>query len=217
MKIDTDLQRDVLDELRWEPGLDAANIGVAVQDGVVTLTGTVPSYSQRWAAEQAAKRVYGVRALANEIQVRLTAPETPTDVDIARAARAVLDWDVALPADKIKVTVSDGRVKLEGEVEWQFQKTAAARAVRDLRGVKEVINLIMVKPKAQPADLKAQIEVALRRQAELDARRISVETDGSKVILWGVVHSWAEREAAENAAWAAPGVTDVENRIKVMP
>jgi osmotically-inducible protein OsmY len=217
MKTDAELKRDVENELQWEPSIDAANIGVAVKDGVVTLTGTVPNWSQRLTAEKAAKRVRGVKAIANDIEVRLIAADERTDADIAKAARNALEWDVVVPADQITVTVSNGWVKLEGEVEWNYEKSAAEHAVRNLAGVKGVTNLLTVKPKVQPADLKAKIENALRRLVEEDAQKIRVETEGSKVILRGRVRSWVEREEAEDAAWAAPGVSSVENHIVVVP
>jgi osmotically-inducible protein OsmY len=215
-KTDAELLNDVQRELQWEPGLDGANIGVSVRDGVVTLTGTVPTYAQKWIAERTVYRVYGVKAVANDIEVRLTG-DIPADPDIARAARNALEWDVEVPADRITVTVSNGWVKLEGEVEWEYQREAAERDVRSLKGVKGVSNLIIVKPKVAPEDLKSRIEEALKRHAELEARRIRVESDGSKVILLGQVRSWAEREAAESAAWSALGVTEVDNRLEVVP
>ena len=217
MRSDAELQQAVLEELRWDPSVDAANIGVAVKDGVVVLTGTVPNWSQRYAAERAAKRVRGVKAIANDIEVRLPGTDEMDDAEIAKRVRDALEWDVVVPADQITVTVSNGWVKLEGEVQWNYERTAAERAVRNIRGVKGVTNLITVKPKVAPTDLKAKIEAALRRHAEEDADNIRVEVDGSKVTLRGRVHSWTEREAAEEAAWAAPGVTYVDNQIEVVP
>ena len=167
MKTDSELQRDVLDELKWEPSVDAAHIGVSVKDGVVTLSGHVSSYAEKFAAEEAAKRVYGVAAVVNELEVKLPGSSQRTDEDIAAAAVSALKWNLLVPADKIKVTVSKGRVKLEGEVKWQFQKDAAALAVRFLSGVTGVSNLITVKPRVAPTELKAKIEDAFKRSAEL--------------------------------------------------
>ena len=214
-RTDEDIQADVLDELKWDMRVRPNEIGVVVKDGVVTLTGWVDSYLKKLAAEEAAHRVPGVKAVANDIEVRLPGSAERTDADLAAAVLNALKWDAAIRADKLDVTVCRGWVTLKGEVDYAFQKRDAERAVERLAGVKGVTNLIVVKPRVAPSDLKQQIEKALVRNAETDAQRITVEVQGSKVILRGTVRSYAEKKAAEEAAWSAPGVTEVDNRIVI--
>jgi osmotically-inducible protein OsmY len=213
VRTDQEIQTDVLAELRWDHSVQANEIGVAVKGGVVTLTGSVDTYFKKWRAEEAAHRVGGVVAVANDIAVRTIGERT--DTDIAAAAVHALKWNASIPAEKIHVTVDKGWVTIKGEVEWQYQRQEAERVVRRLWGVKEVSNLITVKPLASPADLKKKIEDALVRTAELDAKNITVEVQGSKAILKGTVRSWAERQEAERTAWLAPGITSVDNHISL--
>ena len=210
---DQAIQTEVLAELRWDPSIQASEIGVAVKDGVVTLTGTVDTYFMKWRAEEAAHRVSGVIAVANDITVSTIGERT--DADIAAAAVHALKWNASVPADQIKVTVDKGWVTVKGEVEWQYQRQEVERVIRRLWGVKGVSNLITLKPLASPTDLKKKIEDALVRTAEVDANNISVEVQRSKAILKGKVHSWAEKREAERTAWLAPGITSVDNQVKV--
>lgn len=216
MKTDLQLQRDVLEELKFEPSIREAEIGVAAKGGVVTLTGFVDSYAERFSAEHAAERVGGVKAVADDIKVKLPGAHRRTDTDIAHAVVNALRWDIQVPDDRIKAAVVDGWIKLEGEVEWQYQKSAAEGAVRSLTGVKGVSNLVTVKPKtASPFEVGQKIKDSLRRHAERDADRITIEARDGHVTLRGTVSSFAERQDAERAAWQAPGVTNVNDLIAV--
>ena len=217
MKTDAELQQDVMNELQWEPSIKAAEIGVGVTDGVVTLSGYVDSYYKKWAAERAAARVFGVRAVAEAIQVRLPGSLKRSDGDIAQAASNALEWNVSVPYDRIKIRVQDGVLTLSGEVDWWYQKDAAEDTVRHLMGVVLVSNRIAIKPAVKPQDVKDKIESAFQRNALLDERRITAQTRGNKVILRGSVRSWAERAEAQWVAWAAPGVSEVKNDIIVSP
>jgi len=215
MKLDKELQQQVMDELAWEPSIDAAEIGASVDSGVVMLSGTVRSFPEKWAAERAAERVKGVRAVADEIVVKLPGAYQRDDTDIARAALNTLEWNASVPHGRLKVVVESGWITLDGTVERFFQKSEAERVVRNLLGAKGVINRITVKPVISSADVRNQIVRALERTAEVDAKRISVEIQGTTVVLRGAAKSWIEREAAERAAWAAPGVASVENVIEI--
>ena len=214
-RTDEEIQRDVIAELRWDARVKPNEIGVQVKGGVVTLTGWVDSYLKKWAAEEAAHRVKGVKAVANDVEVRLPGDSQRTDADIAAAVVQALESDASMRLEKLDVTVAKGWVTLQGEVEWQYQKEDAERVVRRITGVKGVTNLIAVKPRVTPSELQKKIEDALVRNAATDAERIQIEVQGSKVILKGTVRSWAERQEAERVAWSAPGVTQVENRITV--
>ncbi|HEX6044527.1 MAG TPA: BON domain-containing protein [Pyrinomonadaceae bacterium] len=212
---DTDLRDRVERQLDWEPEVTSTNIGVAARDGVVTLTGFVNSYAEKLAAERVTLKTYGVSAIANEIEVK--PPFKKTDADIASAALNALDQRVDVPSEKIKLTVKGGWLTLQGDVDWYYQKNAAEFAVKYLGGVKGVTNGIVVTPHVSTAVVKDKIEDALKRNAEIDARRITVQADNDKVTLRGNVRSWFEKEEAATAAWAAPGVKEVSNQIAVVP
>ena len=215
MNSDAKLKREVMAELDWEPSINSAEIGVIVKDGVVTLSGYVKSLPEKWAAERAVKRVAGIEAIAEEIEVRIPPDVMRTDEEIARAAKNALEWDVSVPHNQVNVMVQDGRVTLEGEVDRWHQRDAAYKAICNLTGVRGITNEITVKPRATSARVKSKIKKALERNARIDSERITVEVRGDKVILKGSVRSWAEREEAELAACAAPGVCQIENKIKV--
>ncbi len=220
MKTDAQLQQDLIAELKWEPALHAAQIGVEVDGGVVTLAGEVGSYAEKWQAERAAQRVVGVKALAIEIEVRIPALGRRSDADIARAAQNTIDWMATLPVDAVKVMVEGGWVTLSGEVDWQYQRQAASDGVRYLLGVTGVSNQLGIRPAATlgdvRADVQADIEAALRRRARSDAQTIVVEVHAGDVTLSGTVHSWAERELAMHSAWAAPGVRNVIDQMTLV-
>lgn len=215
MKTDAHLRTDVEQELEWEPTVDSGQVGVAVEDGVVTLTGEVRSYAEKWHAERAAERVLDVRGVANEIKIRT--PSEYNDTDIARAVTEALRWDPFLPNDKVMVKVDGGWVTLSGELPQDYQRRAAEQKVRYLRGVKGISNLLTVKPQVEVKDLERQIEQAFERRAQIDAKRVAVRADHGDVTLTGTVRSWSERQDAEAAAWAGPGVRSVANYLAVAP
>jgi osmotically-inducible protein OsmY len=212
-----ELKQHVQNALDWEPSVDQRDIGVSVDQGVVTLRGNVRSYAEKAAAERVTLRVYGVKAVADDLEVRLASGYERTDTDIAQAAVAALMWNTVVPPDRVTVAVTKGWVTSKGTLEWQYQKDAVARAIRDLAGVKGIANEIIVKPRVSTTDVQAKIEAAFKRSAEIDARRVSVSAQGGKITLTGNVHSWAERREAERAAWAAPGVVQVDDRITITP
>ncbi|HWK45251.1 MAG TPA: BON domain-containing protein [Stellaceae bacterium] len=215
MRADSDIKKDVEDELRWDPDIDATDVAVAVKSGVVTLTGYVRSYGQKFQAETDAKRVVGVAGLANDIEVRLPVIDQRPDPEIARDVVSALKMELPFSWEHIKVIAKSGWVTLEGTVEWNYTRERAERAARRVRGVKGVSNSIVLKPKVAPVEIKRKIEEAFKRSAAVDASRVTVEATGGEVILRGMVRSWAERQEAERAAWAAPGVHKVDNRIVV--
>lgn len=215
MKTDSQLQKDVMAELKWEPAVHAEQIGVEVKDGIVTLAGRVDSFPAKWNAERAALRVAGVKALAVEIDVKLAGSNQRTDADVARTVENVLLWTTYLPKDSVKVMVEGGWVTLSGEVQWAFQRATAATAVRYLSGVKGVNDQITIKPGVTASVVKNDIEAALKRRATSEANGIKVAVSGSQVTLSGKVPTWAERDAAGSAAWASPGVSNVVDNIAI--
>lgn len=214
---DNDLKQHVQSALDWEPSLDASDIGMSVDEAVVTLRGNVRSYTEKIVAERVSLRVFGVKGVANDLAVHLPNTFERTDTELAQGAVNALKWHTMLPSDRVTVTVSSAWLTLQGTLEWQYQKDAAARAVRDLTGVKGVTNHIIVRPRVTAGDVRDKIEAAFKRSAEIDARRVNVTAQDGKVILSGHVRSWVERLEAEHAAWAAPGVTQVEDRLAVVP
>jgi osmotically-inducible protein OsmY len=216
MKTDSQLQQDVMAELKWEPAVHAAQIGVEVKNGVVTLAGEVSSYSEKWNSERAAQRVNGVKALAVELKVKLSEFGKRTDADIAESAKNILGWSSSLPADSIKVLVEDGWLTLSGDVEWQYQRQDAADSVRWLVGVTGVSNQIGIKPSLSATVVKTDIEAALKRRAAADAQTIGVQVKGGDVTLTGTVHSWAERDLATRSAWGSAGVRNVVDKLNLV-
>jgi osmotically-inducible protein OsmY len=215
MKTDAQLKKDVLAELEWEPGVNATNVGVAVKEGVVTLTGHLDTYAEKHAIERVLQRVNGVQAIALELDVKLAPDHHRSDAEIAQAAQSALRWHALVPELKVRLTVEKGWITLSGEVEWDFQRDGAYSAVRSLTGVVGVSNAITIKPKASPSNVATRIRDALQRQAEREAKGIEITVAGSTVTLIGTVHSWAERAAVQGAAWSAPGVSSVVNHLRI--
>jgi osmotically-inducible protein OsmY len=216
MKDDLLLQQRVIDTLEFEPSVDAAHIGVSVDEGVVTLSGHVRSFAEKFAAERVVRQVKGVRAVAQELEVRLPSDKKLADDEIAQRAVRILNWDQMVPGDRIAVKVEHGVVTLSGEVDWRFQRAEAENDIRRLSGVRSVVNNVVVVAKVDPDDVHTKIRAALDRNAEIEANRVTVAVTGSKVTLGGRVNAWTDREAAEHAAWSAPGVTEVEDHIEVV-
>jgi osmotically-inducible protein OsmY len=216
MKTDSELKTDVVAELAWDPAVSPTAIGVAVKDGVVTLTGHLDTYAEKEAVARAVRRVEGVQAVALELDVRLSPQHQRSDTDIATSAELALKWHASVPAEAVRLTVDHGWVTMQGEVDWEFQRRSIENTIRPLKGVVGISNEIKLRERPQAADISRQIEDALKRQATREAQRIHVAIDGSTVKLTGAVHSWHEREAAQGVAWSAPGVRSVVNELRVM-
>jgi osmotically-inducible protein OsmY len=215
MKTDADLKRDVQAELAWDPAVRSTQVGVAVKDGVVTLTGHLETYAEKYAAERALRRVSGVKAIALELDVRLSPEHRRSDTDIATAAEQALKWNTLVPVDQIRITVDKGWITLQGEVEWDYQRRSVEKAIRPLMGVVGISNEIAIKPKVTPTDLQARIADALKRQVEREVKHLDIKVDGSTVTLRGSVNSWHERDAAQGIVWSAPGVRAVINELRI--
>lgn len=215
MRSDAQIQKDVMAELKWQPSLSSAEIGVAVKNGVVTLSGQVNSFIKKATAERAAKNIAGVKAVAEDIEVRSTSSLAKSDTEIAAAILKALEWNSAVQHERIKIKVENGVVRLDGEAEWDFQRTQAKKAIEKLDGVKMVLNFITLKPHAEPLDIQQKIEAAFKRSATIDSKKVNIDVIGSKVVLHGKVRSFAEKQDAENAAWAAPGVLIIDNQLEI--
>jgi osmotically-inducible protein OsmY len=217
MKTDSQLKHDINAELEWDPAVDAAHVGVAVEDGVVTISGHLSDYAEKYAVERAVHRVAGVRAVAVEVDIKLDPRHQRSDAEIAAAIEAAFGWHAKIPADRIRVRVEQGRVTLSGDVDWDYQRHNAELVVRPLTGVVQVVNKIALRERQVPEYIARRIEDALARYAEREARQVEVQVEGATAILRGTVHSWAERETIQAAAWLAPGISRVVNELKVLP
>lgn len=216
MKSDTEIKKDVLDELRWQPNIDETQIGVIVDDGVVALKGVVDSYAKKITVEKAVKFVKRVKEVVNDVEVSFSMECTKTDKKIAKAAARALEWNVSVPEDKILIKVDDGEINVTGELQWNFQKEAAITSLENLKGVKSVVNNLKLKQSIEPTEIKLKISKAFKRLADLDENNIKIEVEGHKVRLKGKVHSYAEKEEAKKTAFFAPGVYEIENELEVV-